>query len=114
MINLLHQCTKYGSYVTDSIESEIEQHEKIKTGNYINGVWICNGCIAASQRQKKKRENEENSSLSSSLNQNNSSSSNNQCKSIGVASKSDVSPILQKQITPTYNIHINNILLILF
>jgi hypothetical protein len=37
MINLLPQRTKCGSYVTDSIESEIEQHEKLKTGNYING-----------------------------------------------------------------------------
>jgi len=32
MINLLPQCTKCGSSVTDSIESEIEQHGKIKTG----------------------------------------------------------------------------------
>jgi hypothetical protein len=30
MINLLPQCTKCGSPVTDSIESEIEQHGKIK------------------------------------------------------------------------------------
>jgi hypothetical protein len=29
---------KCGSPLTDSIESEIEQHGKIKTGNYINGV----------------------------------------------------------------------------
>ena len=28
MANLLPQCTKYGSPVTDSLEDEIEQHEK--------------------------------------------------------------------------------------
>jgi epoxyqueuosine reductase QueG len=53
------QCTKCGSYVTDSLESEIEQHGKIKMGNYVNGVWLCNDCIAASQRQGRKREKEE-------------------------------------------------------
>jgi hypothetical protein len=37
MINLLPQCTKCGSSVTDSIEYEIEQHGKINTGSYING-----------------------------------------------------------------------------
>lgn len=45
-------------------------------------------CIAASQMQEKKTEKEENSS-SSSINQNN--SSNNQCDTIRIASKSDVS-----------------------
>ena len=33
MINLLPQCTKCGSPVTDSLEYEIEQHEKIKGYN---------------------------------------------------------------------------------
>jgi hypothetical protein len=88
MINLLPQCTKCGSPVTDSIESEIEQHEKIKTGNYINGVWICNDCLPASQMLEKKIEKEEENS--SSISQNN--SSNNECDTIGIASKSDVSP----------------------
>ena len=64
MANLLPQCTKCGSPVTDSLEDEIEQHEKIKAGSYIKGVWTCNDCIAASQGQD----------------------------TIGVASKSDVSP----------------------
>ena len=41
MINLLLQCAKCGSPVTDSIECKIEQHEKIKTGSYISGAWIC-------------------------------------------------------------------------
>ena len=71
MANLLPQCTKYGSPVTDSLEDEIEQHGKIKAGSYIKGVWTCNDCIAASQGQ----ENEE-----------------QQQDTIGVASKSDVSP----------------------
>jgi hypothetical protein len=71
MINLLPQCIKCGSPVTDSIEAEIEQHGKIKAGSYIKGVWTCNDCIAASQG----KENEE-----------------EQQDTIGVASKSDVSP----------------------
>ena len=71
MINLLPQCIKCGSPVTDSLEAEIEEHGKIKTGSYIKGVWTCNDCVAASQGQ----ENEE-----------------QQQDTIGVASKSDVSP----------------------
>ena len=84
MINLLPQCTKCGSHVTDSIESEIEQHGKIKTGNYINGTWICNDCLGAEKKEK------EEYSSSSHTNQNN--NSNNECNDIGLASKSDVSP----------------------
>jgi hypothetical protein len=83
MINLLPQCTKCGSPVTDSIESEIEQHGKIKTGRYINGVWICSDCLGPEKK------GEEYSS--SHTNQDN-NSNNNQCDDIGLASKSDVSP----------------------
>jgi predicted RNA-binding protein YlxR (DUF448 family) len=82
MINLLPQCNKCGLPVTDSLEYEIEQHEKIKTGNYINGVWICDDCSEAEKKQKEY-------SLSH-TNQNN--NSNNQCDNIELASKSDVSP----------------------
>ena len=71
MINLLPQCIKCGSPVTDSIEAEIEQHGKIKAGSYIKGVWTCNDCIAASQGQDKEEQQQD---------------------TIGVASKSDVSP----------------------
>jgi hypothetical protein len=54
MVNLLPQCIKCGSPVTDSLVDEIEEHGKIKTGSYIKGVWTCNDCIiAASQAQKK-------------------------------------------------------------
>ena len=91
MINLLPQCTKCGSHVTDSIESEIEQHGKIKTGNYINGVWICNDCLESiSMQQEKSTENKQEAYSSSSTNQND--NNNNQCDDIGLASKSDVSP----------------------
>jgi hypothetical protein len=83
MINLLPQCTKCGSPVTDSIESEIEQHGKIKMGNYINGTWICDDCLGAEKK------GEEYSSSHTSQNNN---SNNNQCDNIGLASKSDVSP----------------------
>ncbi|MFL6507471.1 MAG: hypothetical protein ACJ704_05990 [Nitrososphaeraceae archaeon] len=86
MINLLPQCIRCSSSVTDSIESEIEQHGKIKIGNYINGEWICDDCLGA----EKKGEEEEYSSSSSHTNQNKGSS--NQCDDVGLASKSDVSP----------------------
>jgi hypothetical protein len=74
MINLLPQCIKCGSPVTDSLEAEIEEHGKIKTGSYIKGVWTCNDCIIAATQGKENEEEEE------------------QQDTIGVASKSDVSP----------------------
>jgi hypothetical protein len=83
MINLLPQCIRCSSSVTDSIESEIEQHGKIKTGNYINGEWICNDCLEA-----EKKEEEEYSSLHTNQNK----GSSNQCDDVGLASKSDVFP----------------------
>ena len=48
------------------------QHGKIKAGSYINDAWTCNDCIATGQAQKKKEEEQQDT--------------------IGVASKSDVSP----------------------
>ena len=74
MINLLPQCIKCGSPVTDSLEAEIEEHGKIKAGSYIKGVWTCNDCIIASSQGQDKKEEE------------------GQQDTIGVASKSDVSP----------------------
>jgi hypothetical protein len=76
VINLLPQCTKCGSSVTDSIEDQIEQHEKIKSGNYINGEWICDDCLGAEHKEKEYY----------------SSSHTSQCDNIGTASESDVSP----------------------
>jgi hypothetical protein len=43
VINLLPQCARCGSPVTDSIESEIEQHGKIKTGTLYYGTSVVNG-----------------------------------------------------------------------
>ena len=84
MINLLPQCAKCGSCVTDSIESEIEQHGKIKAGKYINGKWICDDCLGA--------EHKETAYLSSHTSQVYKSNDDNQCDNIGTASESDVSP----------------------
>jgi hypothetical protein len=89
MANLLPQCIKCDSPVTDSLQDEIEQHWKINAGSYINGVWTCNDCIAKSQGQDKKTEQEKDSS-SSTINRKGSSS--DQQDTVGVASKSDVSP----------------------
>ena len=75
MTDLLPKCTKCGSPVADSIESQIEQHEKIKIGNYINSEWICDNCLGAEHKEKE-----------------HSSSHTSQCDNIGTASKSDVSP----------------------
>ena len=86
MVNFLPQCIKCGSYWFYRIKNRTTWENKI--GNYINGVWLCNDCIAASQMQKKNTEKEEKNS--SSINQNN--NNNNECDTIGIASKSDVSP----------------------
>ena len=59
MASLLPQCIKCGSPVTDSLEDEIEQHEKIKAGSYIKGVWTCNDCIIASSQAQKDEEDEQ-------------------------------------------------------
>jgi len=82
MINLLPKCSKCGSPVADSIESQIEQHEKIKMGNYINSEWICDDCLAAEKKEEKEHSSPSQTSQSNA----------NQCDSIGTASESDVSP----------------------
>jgi hypothetical protein len=84
MINSLPKCSKCGSPVTDSIEEQIEQHEKIKTGNYINSEWVCDDCLGAERKEKEH--------YSSSHTSQSDNSSNNQCDNIGTASESDVSP----------------------
>ena len=53
MSKLLPECSKCASPVTDSLESEIEQHGRVKTGRYINGVWICHDCIESEEGQVK-------------------------------------------------------------
>ena len=81
MIKLLPECSKCGLSVTDSLETEIEQHGKVKTGVYTDGIWICHDCIESEAGKKKRSKGADNSSPSI-----------DQCDSIGVASASDVSP----------------------
>ena len=80
MIKLLPECSKCGSAVTDSLETEIEQHGKVKTGRYANGIWMCHDCIESEEGKKKGKGADD------------SSPSIDQCDTIGVASASDVSP----------------------
>jgi Zn-finger protein len=54
MPKLKPQCVRCGSPVTNSVESQIEQHEKIKFGRYIDNVWMCDDCISG---HKKREEN---------------------------------------------------------
>ncbi len=76
VINLLPQCARGSSPITDSIESEIEQHGKINTDSYVSGEWICDDCLGAEKKEEKEY----------------SSSHASQYDNIGTASKSDVSP----------------------
>ena len=80
MIKLLPECSKCGSPVTDSLEMEIEQHGKVKTGHYTDGIWMCHDCIESEEAKKKSK------------GANDSSPSIDQCDTIGVASASEVSP----------------------
>jgi hypothetical protein len=80
MIKLLPECSKCSSPVTDSLETEIEQHGKVKTGRYTDGIWMCHDCIESEEGKKKGKGVD------------NSSPSIDQCDTIGVASASDVSP----------------------
>ena len=49
---LLPECSKCSSPVTDSLEVEIEQHGKIRTGSYANGRWMCHDCIESEEGKK--------------------------------------------------------------
>ena len=82
MINLLPQCNRCGSQVTDPVENQIEQHEKIKNGKYINSEWICDDCLGVEYEKE----------YASSHTDQSNNSNNNQYNNIGTASKSDVSP----------------------
>ena len=79
MIKLLPECSKCGSPVTDSLETEIEQHGKVKTGHYTDGIWMCHDCIESEEGKKSKGADDSSHSIY-------------QCDTIGVASASDVSP----------------------
>ena len=80
MTKLLPEYSKCGSPVTDSLQTEIEQHGKAKTGSYTNGIWMCHDCIE-NEEGKKKSKGADDSSLAM-----------DECDTIGVASASDVSP----------------------
>jgi hypothetical protein len=80
MIKLLPECSKCSSPITDSLENEIEQHGKVKTGRCTDGIWMCHDCIESEEGKKKSKGAD------------NSSHSIDQCDTIGVASASNVSP----------------------
>jgi hypothetical protein len=80
MIKLLPECSKCGSPVTDSLETEIEQHGKVKTGGYTDGKWMCHDCIESTEGKERGKGADYSSHYI------------DQCDSIGVANASDVSP----------------------
>jgi hypothetical protein len=85
MVKLLPECSKCGSPVTDSLETEIEQRGKVKTGKYTNGRWMCHDCIEKEEGKKKNGKNgrREIDTPSTHI---------DEYENIGVASESDVSP----------------------
>ena len=75
LVNLVPTCVKCGSPVTDLLEAEVEEQGQLKRGKYVNSVWMCNECADVQKGESK----------------------NVQCESmVGVASPSDVLPILQR------------------
>ena len=56
MTKLLPECSKCSSPVTDSLETEIEQHGKVKTGRYADGRWMCHDCIEGEEIKKRAKE----------------------------------------------------------
>ena len=79
MINLVPQCAKCGSPVSDLVEPEIQEQGEVKHGHYINSIWICDECsqLSENQRQAKERDNYDDSE---------------KIEQIGKASATDVSP----------------------
>ncbi|MGH9975760.1 MAG: hypothetical protein ACRD8Z_07985 [Nitrososphaeraceae archaeon] len=69
--------------VTDSIEIEIENQGRVKSGKKIRGSWICNDCMI-------KRAGEEKLSATSTIHEDDNNSM--QHEHLGLANKSDVSP----------------------
>jgi hypothetical protein len=89
MIKLLPECSICGMPVADSVESEIKQHGKIKTGQYIKGTWICDDC---KERQQKEKMTENKSSSYFLQKKKTKNNRDNKCDDLGLASRSDVSP----------------------
>ncbi len=52
MVNIVPECVKCGSPVSDLVEPEIEQHGEVKPGRYVNGTWICNECSQRSRQEQ--------------------------------------------------------------
>jgi hypothetical protein len=75
----LPRCEQCNSPVTDSIQTEIEHHGRVKFGKYVNSSWICSDCMS--------ERNEENK-VSATL----TSKDDVHHEHIGAADKSDVSP----------------------
>ena len=82
MIKLLPECSRCGSTAIDSLETEIEQHGKVKTGHYIDGIGICHDCLETEEGKKRNKGGDHGSYYSTT----------NQCGTMGVADASDVSP----------------------
>jgi hypothetical protein len=76
----MSRCIKCNSPVTDSIELQIEQHDKIKLGRHNIQGWICDDCLGSSNSPK-----ESNPAIKD-------NSKHQQQETIGVAKPSDVSP----------------------
>jgi hypothetical protein len=75
MIELIPQCVKCGSPVTDLVEPEVEKQGQLKPGHYIDNKWMCNDCMqSTSENTDENRE------------------SNNERDMGGKASAADVSP----------------------
>lgn len=53
MIDSLPRCDKCNSPVTDSIQTEIENHGRVKFGKYVNSSWICSDCMSESNEENK-------------------------------------------------------------
>ena len=70
----IHKCTKCGLPVTDSVEIQIEQHEKIKLGSNADGIWICDDCMEIqklledNKQPPIKEDNDEDSNVTGRLN----------------------------------------------
>jgi hypothetical protein len=79
MADSLSRCSQCGSPITDSIETEIDNHGRVKFGKYVDGSWICNDCMARR------------TGASASTIQDNANNSVRH-EHIGVANKADVSP----------------------
>ena len=85
MIDSLPRCNQCNSPVTDSIETEIENHGKVKLGKYTHGSWICNECMT-------KRAGEEKLSAAPTIQDDGNNIHHEHHEHTGATNKSDVSP----------------------